>query len=140
MKHYILALAIMLSGLSSVFGQSITDKLGVGFNLGGQLLYGDGSYDPGLGIGLETYLKYKMNERFDITTALGYGELSDGTFHLDKSNFTTNIITLDLKGSVNFAQNNPFKPFAYLGLGAFSFKNDLYDKRFGDFSLFLGGG
>ncbi len=140
MKYFILTLIFMFNVLSPGIGQAVSDKLGLGFNLGGQLIYGDGDYKGGFGIGLEGYLKYKMSERFHVISALGYGELSDGTFHLDKSNFTTNMITLDVKGSFNLTLNKPFQPFLYLGVGAFNFQNDVYDERYNDFSVFIGGG
>jgi tol-pal system protein YbgF len=140
MKHIILALFLVLSSRPSVMAQSVSEKLGLGLNLGGQLIYGDGDYKGGFGIGLETYLKYKLSERFSVTTALGYGELSDGTFHLDESNFTTNMLTFDVKGAYNLSTTGPFKPFVYLGLGVFNFKNDKYDERYNDGSVFLGGG
>ncbi|MBN1154659.1 tetratricopeptide repeat protein [candidate division KSB1 bacterium] len=140
MKHFICALLFMLSTFSTVIGQSSSDKLGIGFNLGGQLIYGDGDYKAGFGIGLETYLRYKLDENFSLVTSLGYGELSDGTFHLDESNFTTNMITFDIKGVYDLVPQGTFKPLLYAGLGAFSFKNDIYDRRYGDFSVFVGGG
>jgi len=138
MKNIIRVLLFVIISFSSVFGQSYTDKLGVGFNLGGQLIFGDGGYEPGFGIGLETYLRYKLDDKFSLAASLGYGELSDGTFHLDKSNFTTNMLTFDLKGMYDFRPQKILKPVLYAGIGAFSFKNDLYEQRYGDFSFFLG--
>ena len=140
MKHYFLALIFMFMRIISVNSQTINDKLGAGFNLGGQMIFGDGGYEAGIGIGLESYLKYKVNEKFFVTTALGYGELSDGTFHLDESNFITNMITLDVKGAYNLMPNNVAQPYVFLGLGVFSFQSEHFDQRYFDGSLILGAG
>lgn len=140
MKYIIFALLFMLITFTAVIGQTASDKLGIGFNVGGQLLYGDGGYEPGFGIGLETYLRYRVVEKFSFVTAMGYGELSDATFNMDKATFTTNMITFDVKGVYDLAPHNKLKPLIYAGLGAFAFKNDMYKRWYGDFSAFLGGG
>lgn len=138
MKHYIYALAFMLCLLSSVYSQSTKDKLGVGFNIGGQKIFGD-ILNTGFGLGLETYAKYLVNDKFFMTGALGYSELSDGTFRVDKSTFNTNLITLDLKGGYSLLPASAFNPYAYAGIGIINFKYDNWD-RFFDGAFMIGGG
>ena len=141
MKRFILVLLFMfIIGNFAVIGQTLTDKLGAGFNLGGQMIFGDGGYDAGIGIGLESYLKYKLSDKIFLKTALGYGELSDGTFHLDNANFTTNMITFDVKGAYNFMPYKTAQPYVFMGLGVFSFRYDQFDQRYFDASLIIGGG
>ncbi|MBD3287689.1 tetratricopeptide repeat protein [candidate division KSB1 bacterium] len=138
MKHFIYALVFMLYLFSSVYGQTIEDKLGVGFNFGGQKIYGD-IENTGFGIAFETYAKYLVNDRFFMTGALGYGELSDGTFGFDKSTFITNLINFDIRAGYNLAPNSKFQPYAHAGLGIINFKYNGWD-RFFDGTWFLGGG
>jgi len=139
MRHFIFALLTILSLETVVYGQSLSDKLGIGFNIGGQKIYGDYLH-TGFGLGLESYLKYQLNDKFFVKAALGYGELSDGTLHLDKSTFTTNLINLDVKGAYNLRLNQSFQPFVYLGLGIINFQYEGFDQRFFDGSFILGGG
>ncbi|MBN2009378.1 tetratricopeptide repeat protein [candidate division KSB1 bacterium] len=140
MRHIFVTFLIVLSLTSMVIGQTIDqDRLGIGFNLGAQKLFGDVVH-TGFGLGFEAYAKYKINEQFSTGLAMGYGELSDGTFHLDASYFTTNMLTFDVKGMYFPVPNNIVHPNLYLGLGAFNFSNSAYGKRWNDISFFYGGG
>lgn len=142
MKHFFLALLFMFSGIYSIIGQTITDKLGIGFNVGGAKIYGDHLH-TGFGLGLESYLKYNVNQRFFVLISAGYAELSDGTFHLDKSTFTNNTFNFDVKGAINLVPNKTTRPYAFLGLGVINFHSGwLPYKTIGyfDATLILGGG
>ena len=66
MKRFILALVLLLSQISFVLGQTITDNLGIGFNIGGQRIYNDDGVLTKFAPGLETYLKYRINDRFFV--------------------------------------------------------------------------
>ncbi|MFX0138916.1 MAG: tetratricopeptide repeat protein [Candidatus Hodarchaeota archaeon] len=133
---------------SNVNAQILTaNRLGIGFNVGGQKIYCE---DPsGFGFGIEVYARYKINPRFFSTVAFGYGELSDGTLFFDVNTYHTELITFDVKGGVNLITEGNIIPYGYLGLGAFHFKyhgpgeNQLPGRflgGYGDVSFIIGGG
>jgi len=94
-------------------------RLGLGFNVGVQKIYCE---EPsGFGFGMEGYVRYKINPRFFTNIAFGYGELSDGTFLYDVRSYSTDLITLDVKGAANLITEGNFIPYGYLGLGVFHF-------------------
>lgn len=123
-------------------------RLGVGFNLGGQKIYCE-TDDGGVGFGMEVYAKYKLSPQFFSTLALGYGELNDSPELFGKSTFSTDLITLDLRGGVNLLSQGNFVPYAHAGVGLFYFNyngpnNNSLPGRFlggyGDAAFFIGGG
>lgn len=151
MKHFYLRLVlliILLLLVTNLSAQILTSsRFGLGFNVGMQKIYCE---DPsGFGYGLECYARYKVNPRFFTNIALGYGSLSDGTFLVDDSNYSTDLITLDIKGGLNLVTEGNFVPYAYLGLGVFHFtyrginESQLPGRFFGgygDASFIVGGG
>ncbi len=139
MRRIIVTMTIFLM-VSSGWSQSLDyNRLGVGFNLGAQKLFGDVLH-TGFGIAFEGYAKYQIKSNFFVGAGLGYGELSDGTFRVDKSTFITDMLTADLKAVYYPFNLSSILPSVYLGLGAFNFRNSYYGKRWNDISLFYGGG
>lgn len=143
-----LVISLTLTNATS-FGQGLTaSRLGVGFNLGGQKIYCDGGLGSGIGFGMEIYGKYNINPRFFARAAVGYGELSDGTLIFGNADFSTDLVTLDVKGGINLITEGSVIPYAYVGLGGFYFNyhgpNNILKGRFlggyGDASYMLGGG
>lgn len=124
MQQYRLILsliAILMALFSNLSAQILSaGRLGLGFNAGVQKIYCE---DPsGFGLGMEGYARYKINPRFFTTIAFGYGELRQKTFIIwNDSNYSTDLITLDIKGAVNLVTEGIFIPYAYLGLGVFHF-------------------
>lgn len=116
-----------------------TSRLGLGFNIGGQKIFCEHPH-TGFGFGAELYAKYKISPRLFATGALGYGELSDGTSFYDESNFTTDLISLDIKGGMNLVTEGTYIPYVYVGLGVFNFKYSGFTERYSDGSIFFGGG
>jgi len=96
----------------------------MGINFGGQLFNGDIEWTKaGWSEAVEIFLNLPLKQRFFITPALGYGSLSDGSFHLDKNNFFTEMITFDLRLGINlFNIGTKFSNYLYLGAGMISFK------------------
>jgi len=152
MKRRLITSATLLITLllfSELTAQQIltANRLGIGFNTGVQKIYCE---DPsGLGFGMEGYARYKINPRFFVNVAFGYGELSDGTLFYDTQNYHTNLITLDVKGAANLITEGNVTPYAYLGLGVFHFAyNGINEDQlpgrylggYGDGSLIIGGG
>ena len=138
---YFFGLAVVLlfvysNGQAQILNAS---RLGLGFNIGGQKIYCEHPH-TGFGFGAELYAKYKLSPRFFATGALGYGELSDGTALYDQSSFTTDLISLDVKGGMNLLNEGTYIPYVYAGLGIFNFKYSGFNDRFFDGAMFLGGG
>lgn len=153
MKFQLLAVAALVISLtltnSTSQGQGLTaSRMGVGFNLGGQKIYGDGAVGSGIGFGMEVYGKYNINPRFFARLAIGYGELSDGTLIFGDAQYSTDLVTLDVKGGINLLTEGSVIPYGYVGLGGFYFNysgpNPNLKGRFlggyGDLSYMLGGG
>jgi len=122
----------------------------IGFNIGGQLFNGDIEWTKnGWSEAFEVFFKIPLNKRFFIRPAIGYGSVSDGTLHIDKSYFYTSMITFDLSAGTNLFRVGPrLNNFAYLGIGLINFLYDgplsAFDTRLKDrltaTSMFLGGG
>ncbi len=133
----------MLS-FSNLTAQTLSaSRLGLGFNVGLQKIYSE-DYHTGYGGGMEAYARYKISPRFFTNVAFGYGELSDGTLLWDKCTYSTDLITLDVKGAINLLTDVKITPYGYLGLGVFYFSRDNKEKpaRTGAFdgSFIIGGG
>jgi len=151
MKQFCFAIALMsllVLLCSSLEAQILTaSRFGIGFNAGVQKIYCE---EPsGFGFGMEGYARYKISPRFFTNLAFGYGELSDGTFLYDTRTYSTDLITLDIKGAVNLVTEGNYIPYTYLGLGVFHFtyhgvNEDILPGRFlggyGDMSFIIGGG
>lgn len=119
----------------------------LGMNLGGQLFNGDIAWtNVGWSEAFEVFFKLPLSRRFFISPSIGYGSLSDGTFHIDKSHFYTSMYTFDVKFGANlFSIGDKINSFFYLGLGLMRFKCErddflLPDKRESATSIFSGGG
>lgn len=119
----------------------------IGLNLGGQLFNGDVEWSRvGWSEAMEVFFKLPLSERFFISPAIGYGSLSDATFHIDKSHFYTRMYTFDVKfGSNLFSIGNRINSYFYLGLGLIRYQCErdnllLMDKQESATSIFSGGG
>jgi len=125
-------------------------RTGVGINTGVAKIYGglkNFQGDPvqtGFAGAMEGYARYAISPRFFLVGALGYSELSDGSFIVDpKATFSTDVVNLDLKAAVNLLTNSRFTPFGYVGLGAIWFKQDHANALPGSYfdpAYFFGGG
>ena len=103
---------------------SATKGICMGINFGGQLFNGDIEWTrAGWSEAFELFLNLPLKQRFFITPALGYGSLSDGTFHLDNNNFFTEMITFDFRLGINlFNIGTKANNYLYLGAGMISYK------------------
>lgn len=141
MKRLILALLLLFSQLSFTLGQSITNKLGIGLDVGGQKIYCDypkTKFVPAI----EAYVKYPINERYFVTAAFGYSELSNSIPAIDK-NHVNNTFNFDIKGSVKLITSGVAQPYAYAGLGVINFHPSWFPFEkvgFFDATFIAGGG
>lgn len=113
---------------------------GFGMNLGSMWLIDDdnGYFSPGFAV--DGVAKYEFPENnWSAVAGLGFGQL--------KGLGASNTIQLSVKGQYAFSQMNSITPFAYGGLGVFSFKlPDIVnlafnaDSRYFDFQFIMGGG
>lgn len=151
LQHWALAAFVISLALTNSpgYGQGLTaSRLGIGFNLGGQKIYGDGPFDSGIGFGMEVYGKYNINPRFFVRAAVGYGELSDDILIFGDADFSTDLINLDVQGGLNLITEGNVIPYGYVGLGGFYFNyhgsQNILKGRFlggyGDGAFMLGGG
>jgi len=153
MKFQLFVVAALVISLaltnSPSYGQGLTaSRLAVGVAVGGQKIYCDGAVGSGIGGGIDIYGKYNISPRFFTRLAIGYGELSDGTLIFGTSEFSTDLVTLDVKGGVNLLTEGNVIPYAYVGAGGFYFHYDGPNPNlkgrflggYGDASFMLGGG
>ncbi len=119
----------------------------IGLNLGGQLFNGDVEWTRvGWSEAFEIFCTLPLSDRFFISPAIGYGSLSDATFHIDKSHFFTNMYTFDIRfGSNLFSVGKRINSYFYLGLGLIRYqceRDDLpfMEKQESATSIFSGGG
>ena len=133
--NFILLTTLLVFITHNAYSGDMKDKLGYGFNIGGQKVYCDVLH-TGVGPGMEAYLKYLVSDRFNMTCSFGFGELNDG---LLKNTFRTNLITGDLKGHLCLTQPGSVIPYISLGLGIFNFQYE-NEPRYFDGSFILGGG
>ncbi|MCI0511986.1 tetratricopeptide repeat protein, partial [candidate division KSB1 bacterium] len=119
----------------------IKHNLGLGFNLGGQQIRGD--IDSDLGLAAEGVASYMVQSRnFGLTAGLGFGSLKSHTKTKPPTGeFTTNMITVDLKGVFWLLSQRTFNPYIFAGLGIFNFSFPTSSsKRFFDGSVIIGSG
>jgi len=120
---------------------------GFGMNLGSMWLIDDDDAYFSPGFAVDAIAKYEFPENnWSAVAGLGVGQL--------KGLGASNTIQLSLKGEYAFATMNGITPFAYGGLGAFSFKLPRFeatansnvnttfntDSRYFDIQFILGGG
>ena len=135
--------------MSSVDAQESenSSNFAIGMNLGLQKPFCDVIH-TGAGLAGEFMVKFLLNDRFNLSGALGYGILNDG---FSNNTFETNLITGDLKANVNLLGPGKFNPYVFAGVGLFSFSYDrtspgaignpgLVGERYFDGSFLFGGG
>lgn len=128
----ILALVLFsLGGNANADDQALSNKVGVGANVGFQKLFSD---DPHTGMAPsgEGYLRLMLSNRFNFTFGLGYGLLSDGSL-VDKSTYTTNMIVGDVRGNLVLSPTGKYRPYLSLGLGIhnWQYSGKTYSKQSG---------
>lgn len=122
-------------------------SLGWGLNVGVQKPFCDVLH-TGVGPAGEFMVKFLINNRITLSTAIGYGLVNDGFIN---NTFQTNLITGDLKANINLLEPGKVNPYLTLGLGIFSFEykktksyaigsSSLEGKRYFDGSFIFGGG
>ncbi len=114
----LIILALIIFWFSALFG-GIQDKLGVGFSVTTQKLFGDtrnGDFNYG---GNPLVLRYNWRPSVYFETEFGYGQLS--TDVLGRS-LDTNLYTVGGKIGYRLFHRNRLTPLVYLGLGAMNFK------------------
>lgn len=131
------SLLFLLSTFS--VAQTQRNKWGVGFNHGGQRLYGDRP-EAEMGIGVEGVVSYRILPFADVSFALGYSQLKYELIPDGPKN-TTDMITADLKGNLEIISQGLFRPYIVGGIGLLN--SDVRNSgrgRFWDAAFFGGGG
>jgi TolA-binding protein len=139
-------LVLMLSALLLVpdADAGVSENLGIGFNIGGQRIYGDRYVRSAVDFGGEGLINYSIRKnRFGIVPSLGYSWLKSYYEPNDEVSDTssTNLVTLDVKGVFWLLPQQIVNPYLFVGLGIinFSFPTNS-DHRYFDGSFILGGG
>ena len=117
-KFPLLLLLFSLMGGSALLGQSKVGTIGLGLDVGGQVLYGDQQND-GIGLGLEGLLSVRVLKFAEIAGALGYSQLRYDILGVTN---TTNMINVDLRGNFELVSSGLVRPFVSLGVGVVSFE------------------
>jgi len=143
MKKIILVVGIVAATSQMAWGGNVRDKLGIGFDVGGQKLYGDVRHS-GVGPAFEGVLSYSIADRYRLTATLGYGQVNDGLFD---HHFVTPMVNFDLRASYHIIPGERWTPLLYAGAGIFRFRlNSFVGGKgvpygwFFDGSVFGGGG
>lgn len=128
--------------ISNIYGGvsgKIKENLGVGFNMGGHQIYGDNPTESGIGLGFEGLANYTFRKnKFGVITSLGFGWIK-GRDKIENSDFSTSLMTLDVKAAFWPLLGKRFNPYGFLGLGAFNFSYPKDpSKRYFDASFILG--
>jgi len=124
-----------------------SSNLAIGFNAGLQKPFCDVLH-TGVAPAGEVMFKLLVSDFFNLSFALGYGQLNDGFI---KNTFVTNLISADLKANFNLITAGKFNPYITLGLGVFNFQYNITNanaigsatlagNRYFDGSFILGGG
>lgn len=146
MKKLSLFMLIMLCLMVNIplAKSDFKSNVGIGFNLGGQRLYGDRYVQSATDFAGEGLMHYSLRiNKFALISSLGYSWLKSyyeptATSSIQRS---TNLITLDLKGTYWPLPQQQFNPYAILGLGIINFSFPTApQKRFFDGSFILGAG
>jgi len=166
--HTLLLFGLLLGGtvLAQQEGEG-DSKLAFGLNLGLQKPFVDiAGYVPvrdgelyhhtAFAPAGEVMAKLLINNRFNLSLALGYGIVGDGFF--DTSSYETNILNVDLKANINLMDPGKVNPYLFIGLGMINYEyaatidyskdyaannpetGDLLGNRYFNGSFILGGG
>lgn len=111
---------------------------GWGLDTGGQKLYGD-YLNTDMGVGAEAFIRHNLSKRIFMITALGYGSLH-GNEEIGNKSFRTDMLTFDVRLSLNLSSDEIVKPYVTLGAGFFNFKTDQMASHKFDMSFIVGGG
>jgi TolA-binding protein len=126
--------ALLMFGNLYAFGWK--DKLGVGFNFGGQKLLGDKNSGNFVFGGSPFVLRYNKSQRLFWQGELVYSRLSTNIAGVDLG---TSLVELAFKGGWRFFYDKQYNPIAYIGLGVFNYEF-LAGSRFWDGYGLMGGG
>jgi len=135
----VLSFALFVAAQSPLLAQSNASKIGLGFNIGGQRIYGDRPEEL-FGVGGEGVVSYRIAPFADIALALGYGQLKYN-FVPGTPTSTTDMLNADLKGNLEVISKGVVRPFVTVGLGLvnYTIRNSGF-KRANDAVFFGGGG
>ena len=138
MKRMLMFLVVLLAFfVSQLYGFGMKGKMGIGFNVNTQKLYGDnGSGDFVFG-GTPLILRYDFKPSAFIESDFTYSKLS--TRLPGRSGDNAQMLNLGFKIGYRFHSQRRFNPIAYVGAGAFNFKLD-NNTRFWDGYASFGGG
>lgn len=122
----------------------VKQNLGIGFNIGGQRIYGDRYVRSAVDLAGEALVNYTLRKnRLGIVTSLGYSWLKSyyeptPAISIERS---TNLFNLDVKGLFWLMPEQTVNPFLYTGLGIINFSYPTSpDDRYFDGVFLLGGG
>jgi len=146
-SRYVLIIIMLSLPGTFLFGQ-IKNNLGVGLNIGGQKLYGDGGVTSKFGPAGGIYAEYSLRKKsIGLNTGLSFGWL-DAT--KGEEHYAPNLLTLDTRGVFWLLRQQSFNPYVTIGLSIinFSYPRKIWDadqkkhveKRYFDGAFFLGGG
>lgn len=127
------------------YSQEYNDKFGLGFNAGGQRIYGEGRLTGvGIGIGFEGFASYRILRFADLSLAIGYSQLKYDVpigQVLPAGTNTTDLFNLDVRTNLELISKGIVRPYLSLGVGELSFHVGNSGRgRFWDVAFIGGGG
>ncbi|MFQ5772391.1 MAG: tetratricopeptide repeat protein [bacterium] len=116
MKRIQLVLLVAIAiGYNYLYAGGIKEKLGIGFNVNIQKLYGD-THSGKFVYGSNPFVvRLSLNPKTYLESDIGYAQLSDG------SGLDTKFINMGMKLGYRFMQDKRLNPVVYFGLGVFNF-------------------
>jgi TolA-binding protein len=130
-KGIFLMFSLLLVAVQTGFGSDFTDKLGLGFSVGGQKLYGDaetGYFETG---GSPLVLRFNARPSMYFETGFSYSGLSTRYFG---HTLGTTQIDLSFKTGLRLMSQRTLNPLLYVGIGLFNYEllpNTRYSDAYG---------
>ncbi len=138
MKRILMFLVVLLAFfVSQLYGFGVKGKMGIGFNVNTQKLYGDNRSGDFVFGGTPLILRYDFKPSAFIESDFTYSKLS--TRLPGRTGDNAQMLNLGFKLGYRFRSQRRFNPIVYVGAGAFNFKLD-NNTRFWDGYASLGGG
>jgi TolA-binding protein len=109
---------ILLFWYANVAAGGVKEKLGIGFNVNTQKLYGDtrnGQFVYGFN---PIQLRYNIKPRVYLESEVGIGQLSNRFTGVTRS---TDLLNLGMKAGYRFRRWDKVNPLVYLGIGVLNF-------------------
>jgi TolA-binding protein len=135
-KYFLLLSLLFVFSADEILAGEFKEKLGLGFNVNSQKLYGDartGKFVFGVNPAL---IRYNFNSHVYLDADIGLAQLSS---NMGVATLKTNMINLGFKVGYRLLQQYKINPLLYLGGGIFNFQLGSWS-RFWDAYGSVGGG